>query len=212
MTARPSGADVESWHLRANVSARFGGFGLSAFGAMAWHRFKVERIIAFTGFADAAAARYDGQTRQLFARAGYTIPLGSAEIDPFAQVAWVEVKTDPFAARGGAAALSGEACSDSALFSTLGARGAARLGTLILTGRLVWRPAFDVDPALATFAFAGCDEFTIAAAPVAQDALVAEAGVEFELGRGARIGISYSGQIGDRTQDHGARATLRLQF
>ena len=212
VTSRSSAAEVESWHLGASLSARFGGFGLSAGGAMAWHRFDVERIIAFTGFADAAAARYDGQTRQLYARAGYTIPLGSAEIEPFAEVAWVEVKTDPFAERGGASALSGEASSDSALFSTLGASGTARLGTFALTGRLGWRHAFDVDPALATFAFSGSDGFTISGAPIAQDALVAEAGVEFELGGGARLGASYSGQIGDRTQDHGARATLRLPF
>jgi len=210
--ARASQANVASWHLAARASARFGGFGLAAGGAIAWHRFDIGRIVTFPGFAETADARYDGQTRQLFARIAYELPLGIAAIEPFAELAWVEVKTDAFAERGGAAALSGRARSEDQLISTLGARATARLGDVTLQGRLGWRHAFDAQASRAALAFGGGNVFTISGAPISSDQLVAEAGVDFALGGGARLGAGYRGQAGDRSRDHGARATFSMPF
>nr|WP_246252799.1 autotransporter domain-containing protein [Mesorhizobium camelthorni] len=75
-----------------------------------------------------------------------------------------------------------------------------------------WRHAFgDVTP-LSSFAFAGSDPFTIAGTPIAEDALVLEAGVDFGLTEKASLGVSYFGQIGDGAQDHGFRADLTVKF
>jgi outer membrane autotransporter protein len=210
--ARSSSADIESWHLAARLDARFGGLAVAAGGAIAWHSFDVARTIMFGGFAEGATAQYDGQTRQLFARAGYELPLGSATIEPFAELAWVQVETDAFTETGGAAALSGRASSQETLISTVGARGTARLGRMSLTGQLGWRHRFDGEAEGAILAFAGGNSFSIAGAPCSEDALLAEAGLDFDLGGGARLGANYRGQFDDRTQDHGARATLSWKF
>ena len=62
------------------------------------------------------------------------------------------------------------------------------------------------DSTPATDAAAGSD------APIAEDALVVYAGAEFTFGRGARLSVGYSGQMGDGVRDHGARAMLRVPF
>lgn len=208
-----SSAEVQSWHLGARVGVQAGGLNLAVGGALAWHRFDVERVIAFPGFTDATAARYDGETVQAFARAGYEIVLGrSAAVEPFAEVAWVQVRTDAFAESGGPAALSAEAGSNDAWFTTLGARGSAQIGRFTLAGRLGWRRAYDYDPASTRLSFGSGDAFTVTGAPIAVDALIVDAGIGFVLGRGARVSVGYTGQIGDRSRDHGARAMIRLPF
>ncbi|MCW0047099.1 autotransporter domain-containing protein [Brevundimonas sp. BT-123] len=210
---RVSSAEVESWHLGARVGVQAGGFDLSAGAAMAWHSFDMERAIVFPGFSETASSRYDGETRQAFGRVGYAMRLSDATaVEPFAEVAWVEVKTDAFAETGGAAALSGRAETDDAVFTTLGARGSTQVGGLSLSGRLGWRHAFDLDPARSRVSFAGGDAFTVTGAPIAEDALVVDAGAEFTFGRGARLSVGYSGQMGDGVRDHGARAMLRVPF
>ena len=83
---------------------------------------------------------------------------------------------------------------------------------LSLSGRLGWRHAFDLDPARSRVSFAGGDAFTVTGAPIAEDALVVDAGAEFTFGRGARLSVGYSGQMGDGVRDHGARAMLRVPF
>src|SRR5690606_4582665 len=130
---------------------------------------------------------------------------------PFAELAWVEIKADAFAESGGAAALSGDGRATDGLFTSLGARATARPGPVALTGRLGWLHAFDAEPQSATFAFAGGDAFTIAGTPISQDALIAETGLELSLGH-TRVDLNYSGQIGERSEGHGVRATLRLLF
>jgi outer membrane autotransporter protein len=211
--ARASGADVRSWHAAFRLGGRFGGFGVGAGGAVSWHRIDTDRSVAFTGFSDTPSARYDGRTVQVFARMGYEIPLGAATVEPFADIAWVDVDTDAFAESGGAAALTGQDESDSAAFSTLGVRARADMGQISLTGSAGWRHAFSLDPSEATFTFAGgTTPFTVVGAPISEDALALEAGLEIGIGGAGRLGISYVGQIGNRSEDHGARATLSLPF
>ncbi|HEX8364553.1 MAG TPA: autotransporter domain-containing protein [Allosphingosinicella sp.] len=211
--ARASGADVRSWHAAFRLGGRFGGFGVGIGGAASWHRIDTDRSVAFTGFTDTPTARYDGRTVQAFARIGYEIPLGAATVEPFADLAWVDVDTDAFAESGGAARLTGQEESDSATFSTIGVRARAGMGQVSLTGSAGWRHAFSLDPSESTFTFAGgTTPFTVAGAPISEDAMALEAGLEIGIGGAGRLGLSYVGQIGDRSEDHGARATLSLPF
>lgn len=77
---------------------------------------------------------------------------------------------------------------------------------------LGWRHAFgDVTP-LASLAFAGSDAFTIAGTPIAEDALVVEAGFDVGVSERASLGVSYSGQIASNAGDHGFRADLTVKF
>ena len=207
-----SEAEVTSWHAAAHVGGSFGGFRLVAGGAVTWHEIETARSIAFTGFSDSAAAEYGGRTVQAFAEAGYAVPLGGFTVEPFAGAAWVDVETDAFTETGGAAALGGQSGSDDTLFTTLGLRGAADIGALSLTGSAAWRHAFGLEATETRLAFGTGTPFTVAGTPIAEDALAVEAGVEIGLGGAARLAILYTGQIADRSEDHGARATLSVPF
>lgn len=72
-----------------------------------------------------------------------------------------------------------------------------------------WRHAFGDTTPTTTSAFAGGDAFTIAGTPIAEDALVLEAGFDVGLAQKATLGLSYSGQIASKASDHGFRADSR---
>ena len=48
--------------------------------------------------------------------------------------------------------------------------------------------------------------------PIDRHALVAEAGLSAEVAPNTTLGLSYTGQVGPRAQDHAARGSLTLRF
>jgi len=79
---------------------------------------------------------------------------------------------------------------------------------------LGWRHVFgDVTPE-STLAFASAPSlpFTIAGAPIARDAAVIEAGLDWKLTPNATAGISYSGQFGNRDEDNAVKGKLEVAF
>lgn len=213
---RASSGDSDSYHLGLFGGTRWGNLGLSLGAAHTWHDIETGRGIAFPGFADSAEASYDARTAQVFGELGYQVDRGSFALEPFANLAYVNVHTDGFAEDGGAAALTSASGTTDTTFTTIGLRASTdfRLGEMKATARgmLGWRHAFgDVTP-LADFAFAGGDAFAIAGTPIAEDALVLEAGFDVGLSEKTSLGLSYSGQIASDSNDHGFRADLTVKF
>jgi fibronectin-binding autotransporter adhesin len=198
---RGSSGDSDNFHVGAYGGTQWGALGLR-FGA-AWSRHDVEtgRSVAFAGFADSLSASHDASTTQLFGEAGYQIDTAVASFEPFAGLAYVHLDTDGFAEEGGPAALSGDGGSNDVTFTTLGVRASTGFDLADMQARINgavgWRHAFgDVTP-LATHAFAGSDAFTVAGTPIAEDALVLEAGIDLDLTDSATFGVAYDGQMGD---------------
>ena len=213
---RASSGDSDNYHLGLFGGTRWGNLGLSLGAANTWHDIETGRGIAFPGFADSTTASYDARTAQMFGELGYQVDRGSFALEPFANLAYVNVHTDGFAEDGGAAALTSVSGTTDATFTLVGLRASTgfRLGEMKATARgmLGWRHAFgDVTP-LADFAFAGGDAFTIAGTPIAEDALVLEAGFDVGLSERTSLGVSYSGQIASDANDHGFRADLSVKF
>ena len=100
---------------------------------------------------------------------------------------------------GGAAALVGSSADTDATFTTLGLRAQTtfNLGGANLTAKttLGWRHAFgDVTPP-ANLRFAGGGNgFGIAGVPLARNAAVIEAGLDYAISPSATLGIAYGGQ------------------
>jgi outer membrane autotransporter protein len=213
---RASSGDSDNFHLGAYGGTQWGALGLRFGGAYTWHDVETSRAVAFDGFADSLTASYDASTAQLFGEAGYRIDTAVASFEPFAGLAYVHFDADGFAEEGGAAALSGEGGSNDVTFTTLGMRASTGFDVggmqARASGAVGWRHAFgDVTP-LATHAFAGSPAFTVAGTPIAEDALVLEAGLDFDVSDSATFGVSYDGQIGDGAQDHAFSGTLKVRF
>ncbi len=81
-----------------------------------------------------------------------------------------------------------------------------------LRGMVGWRHAFgDVDPP-STFSIAGSAPFSVTGAPIAEDAAVVEAGIDFEASDTVTIGASYEGQYGDGAIANGFNARMVAAF
>jgi outer membrane autotransporter protein len=213
---RASSGSSDSYHLGLYGGTEWDGLALRTGAAYAWHAVSTERDIVFAGYADAVEAGYDAGTAQVFAELGYAVPVGTANIEPFANLAYVHVRSDGFSETGGAAALSAASASADTSFTTLGLRatGAFALGSVNATakGLVGWQHAFgDVSP-VSTLAFAGGHTFAIAGVPITRDAALIEAGIDLSLSPRATLGIAYSGQAGSGFADQSVNANLDVRF
>lgn len=78
---------------------------------------------------------------------------------------------------------------------------------------LGWRHAFGDTTPLAALRFAGGGSpFGIGGVPVARNAAVIEAGLDYAISPNATLGISYGGQFGSGIADHSAKANFNVKF
>jgi outer membrane autotransporter protein len=213
---RASSGSSDNLHLGLYGGSQWGQLGVRAGAAYTWHDIDTTRQVAFPGFSETLSGEYDAGTAQAFGELGYRITAGRAAFEPFANLAYVELRSDAFTETGGTAALTSAKTTTDATFTTLGVRAATDfdIGKARATARgmLGWRHAFgDVTPR-SSLAFAGSDAFTIAGAPIAKDALALEAGLDFALTPFTTLGVSYSGQIANNTQDHAFKAKFTITF
>jgi len=214
--ARSSSGSADSFHLAAYGGGRWGGFAVRAGAAYAWHGIETARAVVFQGYADSAAAAYDGHTAQVFGEVSCAFQAGAATFEPTAALAYVDVGTDGFDEDGGDAALWSGGASADTTFSTLGLRAKTpfEIGGLKAQASafLGWQHAFgDTAPSM-DLAFAGGTPFTVAGTPIAEDAAVVDVGLDLQTSALSRLGVAYSGQFGDGVTGQSFSAAFSLAF
>ncbi|PZN92977.1 MAG: autotransporter outer membrane beta-barrel domain-containing protein, partial [Alphaproteobacteria bacterium] len=217
--ARSSRAETDDVHLGAYGNFQVGGFG-GRFGvANMWRTIKSRRSVAFAGFTDTLGGDYKTRQFQLFGDVGYQIDMGNLGIEPFAAIAYVDLKTDSFVETGGAAALraSGDT-GDHYWLTTLGGRvkvglPVGKAGDFGLTASAGWRHASGGDRVTPIrLQFAAGPAFDIAGPPIAENVAALGFGVTARVGEASSLDLGYSGQIGSGLEDHGLRAAFSLRF
>lgn len=211
-----SSGQSDNYHVGIYGGTQWGPLGFRAGAVYTWHDISTARSVNMPGLSDRLRADYHAGTTQVFGEFGYRLDWYRMALEPFVNLAHVHMHTDGFAESGGLAALTSIGTSTDTTFTTLGLRGATSfmLGTVATTARgtLGWRHAFgDVTP-LSTFAFAGSSAFSVAGVPLAKDAAVVEAGLDFAVTRAATVGVTYGGQFGDNARDQNVRGTLAIKF
>ncbi|MFL0335926.1 autotransporter domain-containing protein [Stenotrophomonas maltophilia] len=217
---RRAKSKIDNTHFGAYASHSWGGFGLR--GGVAWskHEVKSTRDVAFAGFSDSLSARYDARTRQAFIEAGYRFGGPEAGLEPYLQVARVEVDLKRVNERGGAAALQGKVDDTGTTIATAGVRFDKGLKAsfqqdswLHLRGGVGYRRASGDRSQVANLAFAnGATTFAVNGAPIADNAVVAELGLSAWLTPRQQLELGYSGQFGSESRDHGANARWSVRF
>jgi subtilase-type serine protease len=189
---------------------------------------RLRRSVSVAGLGDSLSARTGGSTIQGFGELGYrfvigetagTLPGGAAlaYIEPFVGGAVVSIGRDRFAETGGFAALTGAAQDYEIGTSTVGLRAQANVDLglglpLSARGLVGYRRAYgDVVPK-ALLSFGTGPAFLTAGLPIDRDALVAEAGLDLRIARDTTLGVAYTGQIGDRAQDHAVKGNFTYRF
>ncbi|WP_082622082.1 autotransporter outer membrane beta-barrel domain-containing protein [Bordetella sp. N] len=216
-----SRTDVDSYTATLfggrNFAAGPGDIRFTAGAAYTWHDIETKRNVAVGSLSQQLDSSYHASSTQLFTELGYKLPLGDAyTVEPFAGVAWNQLRTRDFAESGGSAALHGDGQRDDVTSTTLGVRGAWLFGSDREPGRLTaslgWRHAMgDVNPKQA-LAFDGGTTFSVAGVPIARDAAVLGLGAEVAITRNTTAGISYDGQFGGGNRQHSGVFKLAMRF
>ncbi|WP_286897232.1 autotransporter outer membrane beta-barrel domain-containing protein [Achromobacter sp. UBA2119] len=185
--------------------------------AYTWHEIDSKRNIAAGSLNQRLESSYNASSTQVFTELGYKLPLGDAyAIEPFAGVAWNQVRTRDFQETGGSAALRGQGSTDDVTSTTLGLRGAMLIGTDDAPGRLTatvgWRHAMgDVKPTQ-KLAFEGGSTFTVSGVPIAQNAAVLGLGAEVAITRNTTAGVAYDAQFGGGNRQQSGMFKLMTRF
>lgn len=212
-----SSASVDSYDLGLYGGARLGDLGLRLGASYSWHDITTSRTVAFGNLAQGLTADYDGATAQVFGEIGYDIHVGATTFQPFASLAYVHLDTDSFSETGGSAALTGEAETFATSYGVLGLRlnhlfTLANGKPLAVTAALGWQRAFgDLTPEAAA-AFAGSEVFTVAGAPIAENAALLDLGVSYRPSENFSLGLSYTGQLASSSTDNAIKGSLTIRF
>ena len=199
------GTKAGPWNLRLGASYAFS-------------QVDADRTIAYPGYSDRAQADYDAGTAQAFAEIGYGFAVQSLAIEPFANIAWVNLHTDDIRETGASAGLTGSSTSSSVGYSSLGVRAATSmpLGGMVLQphASLAWQLAFgDTSPnADLAFISAPAASFTVSGVPIAENTAVVELGADLLVSPQASIGLSYLGQFAGDTSQNAVQANLNWRF
>ncbi|WP_136660960.1 autotransporter domain-containing protein [Nitratireductor sp. XY-223] len=185
-----------------------------SFGALYnWHDIKTSRLVSFGKFSQSLVADYSAHSFQAFAEAGHRIETPIMTLEPFAGISYIKLHTDGFKESGGRAAVSASSGTGDATFTTLGVRSAVSLNQQIrATGMAGWRHAFEGVDQASVFTFSGSAPFTILGAPIAEDAFIAELGIEARLSQAFMLEATYAGQYGSHTTENGFNAQMMVWF
>ncbi len=212
---RRSSGDADGYHAAVYAGTNWDKVFLRAGAVYSWTDIATKREIT-SPIVDELEADYGAGTAQLFGELAYRADFGGLVLEPFANAAYVNLHTEGFTEKGGAAALESKSSSSDSVVTTLGLRPEVRFGLgdmeMAATGMIGWQHAFgDVTPET-QLAFEGGDEFGIRGVPMARDTALLEAGLALKLTDSVNFGASYQGQFGDGVRDNGFNARLGVEF
>jgi len=211
-----SSAGSDDYHVGVYGGSQWGALAVRLGGTFTWHDVSSSRIVALPDFFNSLSTRYNAATSQAFAELGYNIAAGAFDLEPFLNLAYVNLHSNGFAEQGGLAALTSRSSNTDTGFTTLGMRASTdfMLGPMVATvrGTLGWLHAYgDITP-VSVMSFAGGNPFTVSGVPIATDAAVTEAGLDLHVAPQATLGVSYNGQFGDGSVDQSVRGIFTMQF
>jgi fibronectin-binding autotransporter adhesin len=223
VSERGSSGTFESVFGGVYAGASFGALQLRAGALYGTNTTSITRSVAFPGFSESLSSNSGGSTAQAFGEAGYRIQLaglspgGGARVtlEPFAGAAAFLIHQNGFTETGGTSALTASARDFNVQTTTLGVRGELAFTSMPLTVKtmLGWRHAYGNVVPSALLAFqGGAQGFSIAGAPIDRDAFVAEAGIDYAVTSALSVGVSYSGQFGQRAVDNAFKGNVNLRF
>ncbi len=93
-------ADSDNYHLAFYTGKSYDNLNLRAGTAYTWHRIETSRSVGYYGQSSSDKAHYGAGTGQVFAEAGYRLNAAWVNMEPFANLAWVNYKSNGFNEHG----------------------------------------------------------------------------------------------------------------
>ncbi len=216
-STRQSIGRIDSAHLGAYAGTSFDNLQVKLGTTAAYYDMDTSRDVKFGTYASKEKADYSAFGLQAFADVGYAISTGAGLVEPFINVAGVQIHRNSFREHGGDTALSVKSDNSFTTFATLGARINQPLMTykgseVRLVGSVGYRNASgDVRPE-SMQNLVGGNLFSTAGNALARNALVFDLGFEANIGQDLQAGIGYRGMNGDNVRSHTTQAFLSWVF
>lgn len=218
---RDSAADLDNYSALLfggqSFEAGAGQVNLMLGAAYTWHDIATRRDTRVAGVAQRLTADYSASTTQVFSELGFAIPLTARlSVEPFAGLAWSDLRLRGFSESGGSAALSGRHSSEQQTSSILGVRAHSAFALAQVNGQLHgtlgWQHAFGEPVAQRQLAFAGSQTFSVAGVPITRNAARVELGADVALTPTTTLGLNLSGQYGDGNREQAQTLTLTWSY
>ncbi len=209
-------ADADSYHAGLYATGDFGPITLTSGAVYSHNEASIHRDVSFGTFSNELNAEYASATSQLFADVSWTQQWNAVRFQPFANLAYVNLKTDAFQESGGAAALSSGGGNDAIATSTVGLRWSMDWSQgdvpILFSGMLGWRHvAGDVTP-YSSLAFAGGSPLLIGGVDIPQNSIVTQFGISAKLAKSARLTLAYTGEFGKDLRSSAAQINFVTRF
>lgn len=211
-------ADSDNYHLAVYGGKEYGALALRGGAGYTWHRFDTARSINYGSQSDRAEAQYSARTEQFFAEAGYSVPAGPVNIEPFANLSYINFQNNRIAEQGGAAALHGDKQHTDATLSTLGLRSdfaweVSSETSVALRGELGWQHQYgDLDRGTGLKFNGSNTPFVVNSVSASRDGAVIKASAEVALNQNSHLSLGYSGLLSENHQDNSVNAGFSWNF
>ncbi|KYQ98616.1 autotransporter outer membrane beta-barrel domain-containing protein [Serratia plymuthica] len=213
-----SNADSDNYHLAVYGGKQFGELALRAGGAYTWHRIDTSRSVNYGAQSDRETAKYSARTEQVFAEAGYSVKAGWVNLEPFANLAYINFQNNGISEDGGAAALHGDKQHTDATVSTLGLRAdtewqASKTTAVALRSELGWQHQYgDLDRGIGLRFNGGSSPFVVNSVSASRDGAVLKASAEVAVNKNATLSLGYGGLLSQNHQDNSVNAGFTWRF
>ncbi|WP_434461878.1 autotransporter outer membrane beta-barrel domain-containing protein [Serratia plymuthica] len=213
-----SNADSDNYHLAVYGGKQFGELALRAGGAYTWHRIDTSRSVNYGAQSDRETAKYSARTEQVFAEAGYSVKAGWVNLEPFANLAYINFQNNGISEDGGAAALHGDKQHTDATVSTLGMRAdtewqASKTTAVALRSELGWQHQYgDLDRGTGLRFNGGSSPFVVNSVSASRDGAVLKASAEVAVNKNATLSLGYGGLLSQNHQDNSVNAGFTWHF
>ncbi|WP_431470279.1 autotransporter-associated beta strand repeat-containing protein [Sphingosinithalassobacter sp. LHW66-3] len=207
---------VETMHVGGYAAGSYGGFHVTLGAGYAAHEVNASRRVAFGAISDAANADHAMSTAQLFGEIGYQHDYGGFSLEPFAGIAHVTVSGAALQERAELVALRTRTDGFSASFGTIGVRASSAFDVgsvgMHLDAAVATRHVLSDRIPSADFSFGSGPAFRVRGLGIERSLATVNLGIGVDVGQRTSIRLDYDGAFGSRSEDHGVRAGLTVQF
>jgi outer membrane autotransporter protein len=214
---RHSRAKVDSYHIGLYTGTQAEQWNIRLGTGYSWNKTALTRHPEVNRRSFTNNADYRTHTLQFFGELSYPLHFDQIAIEPMLNIAHVRVKSPAFKEGGdNITALQSESQHNQVTFSTLGVQATKNLTVqrteVMLQGGLGWRHAYgDVRPTT-RLTFTGSNPSTVKGVAVARDTAVINAGAALQVGKHARVGLHYAGNIAKKAHENSVQANITWRF
>ncbi|NWC96198.1 MULTISPECIES: autotransporter domain-containing protein [unclassified Pseudomonas] len=217
--------ELDSWHLGGYAVRLDGPVALRLGATYSNHAGKNKRTVDFdvADYREQSTGKYNAQSQNAFAEAGYQMNAGNVSVEPFGGVGYQRYHRDRYKEKGGLTALNVGAQTQENLSSTFGLRLASAYtldnrmalkphlstgwkhlygdvgSTVRQSSAWVKRPGFNSD-------------FTIEGTSLDRDSLALRTGLDLELSPQHTVGLAYALEAGSHSRSQGLTGQWTLAF